>query len=56
MDDGITHNSNKCVICQQDNKEGTNLVRVGKNGLAKIKSRLLLAKIKSKSGSVSADL
>ena len=33
MDNIITYNTNKCVICQQDGKEGTNLVRVGKKGL-----------------------
>ena len=33
MDDVITYNSNTCVICQQNDKEGTNLVRVGKKGL-----------------------
>ena len=33
MDDVITYNSHKCVIYQQGNKEGTNLVRVGEKGL-----------------------
>ena len=33
MDDVITYNSNTCVICQQNDKEGTNLVRVGEKGL-----------------------
>ena len=33
MDNVITYNTNKCVICQRDGKEGTNLVRVGKKGL-----------------------
>ena len=36
MVDVITYNSNKCIICQQDDKEGTsscNLVRVSEKGL-----------------------
>ena len=33
MDDVITYNNNKCVICKQDDKEGTNLVCIGENGL-----------------------
>ena len=33
MDDVITYNSNTYVICQQNDKEGTNLVRVGEKGL-----------------------
>ena len=31
--DVITYNSNKCVISQQDGKEGINLVRAGEKGL-----------------------
>ena len=33
MDDVITYNSNTYVICQQNDKEGTDLVRVGEKGL-----------------------
>ena len=29
----ITHSGNQYVICQQYDKEGTNLVHVGENGL-----------------------
>ena len=33
MDDVITYNNNKCVICVQDDKEDTNLVLAGEKRL-----------------------
>ena len=33
MDDIITYNISKYVICYQDDKEGTNLIHVGEKGL-----------------------
>ena len=59
MVDVITYNSNKCIICQQDDKEGTsscNLVRVSEKGLDTTLDYFISNEDQIKAGSVFADL